>query len=133
MQTTDLTEARRAHAALREIFRRHAGDTADFRALRRVLALCQAAVQAVDDAYCREKLRLVGEYGAELLSTSGHAKWGRDSASGAEFLRQQVLSALELFASRLYSIEALRRCDETASDKNHGGVPWITHSGIAQI
>jgi hypothetical protein len=132
MITTDLAEARRAHAALREIFSRHVGDAADFRALRRVLTLCHGAAQTVDDAYCREKLRLVGEYGAELFSTSGHAKWGRDSASGAEFLRQQVLSALELFASRLYSIEALRRCGESDSDKNHGGVPWITRSGIAQ-
>ncbi len=132
MMTSDLAEARRAHAALRDLFSRPAAEAADVRALRRVLALCQAAALAVDDAYCREKLRLVGEYGAELLSGGGHARWGRDAATGAEFLRQQVLSALELFASRLYSIEALRRCDEAGNERNHGGVPWITRSGIAQ-
>jgi len=48
-----------------------------------------------------------------LLSGSGHAKWGHDSQSGAEFLRQQVLNALELYASRLYSLEALRRAGKT--------------------
>jgi hypothetical protein len=109
MNTLDVGEARRLHAALREIFlHRESGAAPDFRALRRVLVLCEAATRAVDDAYCREKLRLVAEYAAEMLSQASHAKWGRDSASGAEFLRQQVLNALELFASRLYSLETLR-------------------------
>jgi hypothetical protein len=109
MTTIDVAEARRLHAALRAFFAsRHSGEAPDFRALRRVLAWCQAASDAVDDAYCREKLRLVGEYAAEILSYGEHAKWGRDSSAGAEFLRQQVLNALEHYASRLYSIEALR-------------------------
>src|SRR6185295_15367384 len=102
MTATNVAEARRLCAALRELFARHAGGTPDFRALRRALALCQAACDALDDAYCREKLRLVGEYAAELLSQRDHAKWGRDCASGVEFLREQVLNALELYASRLY-------------------------------
>jgi hypothetical protein len=102
-----IAEARRLHAALRDFFAHNTGAAPDFRALRRVLALCEAASEAVDDAYCREKLRLVGEFAAEILSHREHAKWGRDSASGAEFLRQQVLNALELSASRLYSLQAL--------------------------
>jgi hypothetical protein len=105
----DVAQARRLQAVLREIFAHHTGEAADCRMLRRVLALCEAARRAVDDVYCHEKLRLVGEYAAELLSHKEHAKWGRDSMSGAEFLRQQVLNALEFFASRLYSIEALQR------------------------
>jgi hypothetical protein len=125
MTTTDLAAARGHCAALREIFTRHAGEAPNFRALRRVLAMCQAASDAVDDAYCREKLRLVGEYAAEMLSHSEHAKWGRDSMSGAEFLRQQVLNALELFASRLYSIEALRQV------RDGEGKPWTTRSRFA--
>jgi hypothetical protein len=125
MTTTDLAAARRHHAALTQIFARHAGEAPNYRALRRVLGLCQAAADAVDDAYCREKLRLVGEYAAELLSHSEHAKWGRDSMSGAEFLRQQVLNALELLASRLYSIEALRRV------RDGEGKPWETRSRFA--
>jgi len=128
MEATDVAEARRLCAVLRELFARHAGGTPDFRALRRVLALCQAACDALDDAYCREKLRLVGEYAAELLSQRDHAKWGRDCASGVEFLRQQVLNALELYASRLYSLEALR-----ASRADEEKLPWAMRSGIARI
>jgi hypothetical protein len=126
MTTTDVAEARRLHAALRDIFTRHTGEAADFRALRRVLALSEAASGAVDDDYCREKLRLVGEYAAEMFSHNEHAKWGRDSVSGIEFLRQQVLNALELFASRLYSIEALRHAGDPRS------TPWKTRSSFAQ-
>jgi hypothetical protein len=113
MKPMDVTEARRLHAALREFFARYTGEAPDFRALRRVLSLCQAASEAVEDAYCRDKLRLVGEYAAEMLSHRDHTKWGRDSASGAEFLRQQVLNALELYASRLYSLQALRAATAT--------------------
>lgn len=128
MLTTDLDAARRHHLALKQIFIRHVGGAADLGALRRVLSLCAAAAEATDDAYCREKLRLVGEYAAEMLAHGNHAKWGRDSISGAEFLRQQVLNALELFASRLYSIEALRRAAE-----KEGTLPWTTRSSIARI
>ena len=91
-----------------------------------LLGLCQEASEAVDDAYCREKLRVVGEFAAEMLSHSEHGRWGRDSMSGAEFLRQQVLNALELFASRLYSIEALEHRGAT------GGSPWKIRSNFAQ-
>lgn len=126
--TTDLEAARRHHLALRQIFIRQAGGAADLRVLRRVLSLCEAAAEATEDAYCREKLRLVGEYAAEMLGQGDPAKWGRDSTSGAEFLRQQVLNALELFASRLYSIEALRRAAE-----KEGTLPWTTQSSTARI
>lgn len=124
----DLDLARQYHGALRQLFGRHVGDSRDDRALRRVLALCEDASQVVDDAYCRQKLRLVSDYTAELLSASGHAKWGRDSRSGAEFLRQQVLNALELYASRLYSLEALRRAGKTEDSP-----PWKTRSSFAPI
>jgi hypothetical protein len=109
MTSWNIAEARRNYATLREIFRRHASTAPDPRTLRRVLALCQAAADALDDRYCRDKLRLVADYAAEMLSHGDHRKWGRDSRSGAEFLRQQVLNALDLYASRLYSIEALER------------------------
>lgn len=124
---TNLEAARRCHLALREIFMRHAGQVADPRALRQVLDLCEIASAASQDAYCREKLRVIGEYAAELLGNGDRARWGRDCATGAEFLRQQVLNALELLASRLYSMEALRRATE-----NKGTLPWTTRSSIAQ-
>src|SRR5688572_11851116 len=58
------------------------------------------ATGAIDDRYCRDKLRLVEDFAAELFS---HGE------SRAQFLKQQILDALELFASRLYSIESRRR------------------------
>ena len=125
MTPSNMAEARWLHAALREFFMRHVSATPDFRALGRVLALCEQAVRAVDDAYCREKLRRIAEYAAGLLSQRQHAKWGRDEVSGAEFLRQQILNALELYASRLYSLEALR-ASRTAK------TPGMTGSSIVQ-
>ena len=106
---TDLDQARSHHAMLRQLVERHSGAATDFRALRRVLDLCRRAAEAIDDRYCREKLRLVEDFAAEMFSHSEHDKWQRESVSGAEFLKAQILSALELYHSRLYSIEMLRR------------------------
>jgi hypothetical protein len=128
MHANDIETARRHHKALKHFFVAHTAEAADLRALRRVLTLCDAAGAALHDDYCREKLRLVGEYAAELLGRGDHAKWGQDSLAGREFLRQQVLNALDLFASRLYSLEALRRAAE-----NKGTLAWTTRSSIAQI
>ena len=127
MTTSNMAEARWLHAALRDFFARREGELPDLRALGRVLALCEAAGRAVDDAYCSEKLRITVDYAAELLSQRDHAKWGRDSTSGAEFLRQQILNALELYASRLYSLEALR-----ASQAAKERISWTTRSSIVQ-
>ncbi|HEX6267051.1 MAG TPA: hypothetical protein VFZ81_09160 [Burkholderiales bacterium] len=128
MPITNLEAARRHHKALKQFFASRTGEAADLRALRHVLTLCDAASAAVDDDYCREKLRVVGEYAAEMLGHGDRARWGRDPASGAEFLRQQVLNALELLASRLYSLEALRRATE-----KKGTPQWTTRSSIALI
>jgi hypothetical protein len=95
----DIDEARVQHAALKEIVERHVGAT-DWRALRRVLELCRHAAATVEDRYCRDKLRLVEDCCAEMFS---HGE------SRVPLLKQRILDALELFASRLYSLEALRR------------------------
>ena len=96
---SDIDEARAHHAMLRQLIERHAGAAVDFRALRRVLEVCRRATAAIDDRYCRDKLRLVEDFAAELFS---HGE------SRAQFLKQQILDALELFGSRLYSIESRR-------------------------
>jgi hypothetical protein len=106
---TDLDQARSHHAMLRQLVERHSGAAIDFRALRRVLDLCRRAAEAIDDRYCRDKLRLVEDVAAEMFSHSEHDKWQRESMSGAEFLKAQIMSALELYHSRLYSLEMLRR------------------------
>jgi len=127
MTTANIGEARRLHAALTEFFARHDGALPDFRGRARVLGLCESAARAVDDAYCRERLRVTAEYASEMLSKRDHSRWGRDSTSGVEFLRQQILNALELYASRLYSLQALR-ASRAAKEK----FPWMTRSSIVQ-
>ena len=105
----DIDEARGHHALMRQIVDRHTGAASDFRALTRMLDLCRRAAATIDDRYCRDKLRLVEDFAAEMFAHSEHLKWDRESVSGAQFLKQQILDALELFASRLYSLEIVRR------------------------
>jgi hypothetical protein len=96
----DINLARNHQVSLKDLINRHPGSGADWRALRRVLALCQAATDAIDDEYCRAKLHLVSECAGELFSYDGKR---------AEFLKLQILNALDLYSSRLYNIEAARR------------------------
>jgi hypothetical protein len=123
---TDLEQARSHHAILRQLVERHSGAATDFRALRRVLDLCRRAADVVDDRYCREKLRLVEDFAAEMFSHSEHDKWQRDSLSGAEFLKAQILGALELYQSRLYSIEMRRRAPARALLASAGSFGSLT-------
>src|SRR5688500_19706770 len=106
---TDLDEARNHHALLRQLVERHSGAASDFRALRRVLDLCRRAAEAIDDRYCRDKLRLVEDFAAELFSHSEHDKWRRESLSGADFLKAQILGALEQFHCRQVRLVMMRR------------------------
>lgn len=99
MLYSDIDDARAQHVALKQIVVRHAG-RADRRALQRVLELCRRAAAAIDDGYCRDKLRQVEEFAAEMFL------YGE---SRTQFLRQRILDALELFGSRLYSLETSRR------------------------
>jgi hypothetical protein len=104
MSYPDLELARNRQAMLRHLIDEHVGPAADPRRLRRVLAVCEQLCEAVDDAYCREKVRAIEECAAELLSASEHR--ARGAIAGADFLRQQINAALELVESRLYCLEA---------------------------
>jgi hypothetical protein len=90
----------------------HAGEGADFRRLRRALALCRELAAAVDDDYCRRKVLLIEECAAELFSIAEPRSRGR--MSGAEFLRSRIREALELVQSRLYSLDRARRSGQPA-------------------
>lgn len=97
---SDIDAARAQHAALKQIVEHYAGVAGDYRALRPVLELCRRAAAAIDDRYCRDKLRLVEDFAAEMFC---------NGESRAQLLRQRILDALELFHSRLYSLETERR------------------------
>lgn len=103
----DIDRAREGQAAVRRIIDGYAGPGADLRALRRVVDACRELGDAVDDDYCREKVRTLAEYSAELLSQDEHRV--RGALSGIDYLRQQICCALELLQSRLYSLERARR------------------------
>ena len=109
MSRSDLEAARGCHAALKLIISRHAGESADLRALRRVVDLCRCYTEVLDDGYCREKIRLLAEFAAEMLSHSDHQKWDRAATRGIDFLKSQIGGLLELLESRLYSLEFMRR------------------------
>jgi hypothetical protein len=126
MAYADLDEARKHHAALKLILGRCGGDAADLRALARVVELCRGASEAVADEYCREKIRLVSEFAAELLAHGDHRKWSRDAVSGVDFLRQQIMNALELLHSRLYSLELMRRA---AAQRTSSGLEALQPRG----
>jgi hypothetical protein len=112
MSYPDIERARAGQAALQRIIDGYAAPGPDLRALRRVVDLCRELTDTVEDDYCREKIRAVSEYAAELLSQGEHR--ARGAMPGADFLRRQIRGALELVQSRLYSIERSRRYGQQA-------------------
>ena len=116
----DIERARDGSTALRRIIESYAGPGADLRALRRVVDLCREVQDALDDDYCRLKIRAIAEYSAELLSQAEHR--ARGPVSGIDFLRQQIRSALELLQSRLYSLERTRRFGQQFAHAGFGGI-----------
>ena len=116
----DIDRAREGQQALRRIIDAYAGPGVDLRSLRRVVDLCREVQDAIEDDYCREKIRTIAEYSAELLSQAEHR--ARGPISGVEFLRQQVRSALELLQSRLYSLEQRRRFGQAFLHAGFGAI-----------
>ena len=116
----DIERARESQAAIRRIVDAHAGPGADLRALRRMVDLCRELSESVDDDYCREKIRAIAEYSAELLSQAEHRT--RGALSGVDFLRQQIRAALELLQSRLYSLEQARRYGQAFIHAGFGAI-----------
>ena len=114
MPYPDLEEARRHHTALRDLFLRDS-EASGRTSLRQVERLCRAAASAVDDPYCREEIGIVADYAAELYSQKVHRKYESESLNGAEFLRRRILRSLDAYASRLHSLEAVRRAAELKS------------------
>jgi hypothetical protein len=116
----DIDRASNGQQALRRIIDAYAGPGADLRALRRVVDLCREVQDAIEDDYCREKIRAIAEYSAELLSQAEHRT--RGALSGVDFLRQQIRAALELLQSRLYSLEQARRYGQAFIHAGFGAI-----------
>ena len=108
MSYKDLREVRTCYTALRELVIRNNGGWDDVESRAKVTRLCKGAVTALDDAECRERLRAVEAQAAELFSRERHLKWTRKNISGADYLRLQILIALEALNTRLFFIDTLR-------------------------
>jgi hypothetical protein len=104
----DLYEVRELYKRLRELVIQNPGGWDDAASRERIEALCNAGIAALDDAECHNRLRTVEEQARELYSRSAHRAWERRNMSGADYLRLQILIALEAVNTRLFFIDALR-------------------------
>lgn len=105
---TDLKEVRECYATLRDLVIHRPGGWNDAESRAKAERLCRAGMAAIDDAECRERLRAVLSQASELFSEDGHCKWARKNMSGADYLRLQILIALEALNTRLFFIDTLR-------------------------
>lgn len=115
MAYPDLEEVRRQYAALREIVIHNPGGWDDAASRERISIHVARALDALEDAECMEQLRRVESQAAALYSIDGHAAWQRKSMSGADYLRLQILIALEVVNTRLFMLDALRNRAAAAS------------------
>jgi hypothetical protein len=108
MPHTDIRQVRDCYSALRELVIQRNGGWDDAESRSKVARLCNAAVVALEDPECRERLLAVRSQAEDLFSPSGHLKWSRKQMSGADYLRLQILIHLEAVNTRLFMIEAQR-------------------------
>ena len=107
----DLTEVREHYSAIRDLITGTPGGREDAVTLGNVSVLCEAAIAALQDPECRQHLRLVDQHAAQLFSAEEHCKWDRPDMTGADYLRLQILIALEAVNTRLLSLSAGRDRD----------------------
>ena len=108
MGDKDLNEVRELYKRLRELVIQNPGGWDDAASRERIQALCNAGIAALADVECQDQLRAVEEQARELYSRGGHRAWQRSNMSGADYLRLQILIALEAVNTRLFFIDALR-------------------------
>ena len=99
---------RELYKRLRELVIQNPGGWDDPASRERIEALCNAGIAALQDPDCRQHLRLVDQHAAQLFSAEEHRNWDRPNMTGADYLRLQILIALEAVNTRLFFIDALR-------------------------
>ena len=107
----DLGEVRKHYGALRDLISHTPGGREDVATRVKVGLLCEAAIAALDDPECRQRLRLVDRHAADFFSEGEHRKWDRAQMAGADYLRLQMLIALEGVNTRLFFLSAMRDRD----------------------
>ena len=104
----DIKEVRDCYAALRELVIHNSGGWDDAASREKVQRLCATGIAALKDEECHSRLRAILSQAAELYSGDGHRKWARASMSGADYLRLQILIALEALNTRLFFVDTQR-------------------------
>ena len=108
MPNTDIKQVREYYSTLRELVIHSSGGWDDVDSRTKVERLCAAGMAALDDPECRERFKTVQAQAGDLFSRDGHHKWARKNMSGADYLRLQMLIALEALNTRLFFIDTLR-------------------------
>ena len=116
----DLIAVREHYAAIRDLIAQNAGGREDVATRAQVAVLCEAAIAALEDPECRQRLRAVERHAGELFSATEHSKWNRRHMTGADYLRLQILIALEGVNTRLFFLDAMRdRATPAATPGSH--------------
>ena len=106
MAVHDLDKAYAVHAALLALFIQEHGGTSNAATLARTHALCDAAVDAVNDVESRVAIRGVKSLATLLYSDDGHHGIAIGDLFGVHAVRLQIANALSAFRGRLELLES---------------------------
>jgi len=106
MAVHDLDKAFAVHAALLALFIQEHGGMSNAGALAKAHALCDAAVDAVNDVESRVAVRGVKSLATLLYSDDGHLGIAVGDLHGVHAVRLQLANALSAFRGRLELLES---------------------------
>ena len=106
MRHPDLESAQRHLDGLRALLGGDAGKGLETLAALELLA--GSLTRALPDVICQDRLSDLRFYAAELWSGSPSARWERDALSAPDYLRLQIMKALNALDARLQSLHAMR-------------------------
>lgn len=106
MAVHDLDKAYAVHAALLALFIQEHGGTSNAATLARTHALCDAAVDAVNDVESRVAIRGVKSLATLLYSDDGYHGIVIGDLFGVHAVRLQIANALSAFRGRLELLES---------------------------
>jgi CheY-like chemotaxis protein len=105
MALHDFDKAHALHANLLALLLAQAGGAENAVVLERVAALCDAAVDAINDVESRVAIRGLRSLAALLYSDKDHVGVEAGSLRGAEAVRFQMMNALSTFRGRMDALE----------------------------
>jgi hypothetical protein len=117
MGYADLEEAREQVAVAQDLLADRLGGHDDPVLLGTLELLLGSAARSLADSLFCQRLAELRTYAQALFSESAHLSWGRAPLSGTEYLRLQLLKALNALNARLLTIEAARSHHAAAASR----------------